>query len=333
MIAMGNMSIYLLFLFVMFLFFYFTLQLFVAKKESMEKRLEFYLMKDVQSVKGIQETDMKLKKETFQFFESMKMYNTRLKKKINRRKGSTKVEKFLESAGSSWTPGEYLAFRWMFGGIFGGILYLLTNQYFFILIGFISGFLYPKILLNSKRKKRIKKFNDGLQDMITTIISSMRAGYSFNQALMAVSEESSSPLKEEIEAVLKEMQYGISLEDSLHRLYERMPSKDLDIMIQAILIQRQVGGNLATVLNMIVETIRERQKIQGQIRSLTAQGRMSGAVIGALPFALGGLIYLIQPSYMSTLFTDTIGLILISVSIGSALLGFFLIQKLVKIEV
>ncbi|MEH7094842.1 type II secretion system F family protein [Neobacillus vireti] len=330
---MYQLAILFGFLLSVFLLFYFLLQLFLPKKQGLKDRLHHYLLKETASNSEEIQPEKKIEKETFSFFHSLKMYNSRLKKKVNHRKSNKKIELFLQSAASSWTPGEYIAFRWIFGGIFGGILYMLSGQLLLLLIGFIVGFLYPKLLLSAKQKKRIRQFNDGLQDMISTIISSMRAGYSFNQALRAVAEESSSPMKEEIELLLKELQYGINMEDALHRLYERVPSKDLDIMIQAVLIQRQVGGNLATVLAMIVDTIRERQKIQAQIKSLTAQGRMSGAVIGALPLVLGVLIYFIQPNYITILFTDKMGILLLSVALGMSLLGFVLIQKLTKIEV
>lgn len=328
-----NMYVYFSFLLAVFLFFFFFLQLFGHKMQRMEKRLLFYVMEDYKEGNQEANVEKKQKKESLYLIKWIKMSNNRIKKKLNKGKTNVKVEQLLNSAASPWTPGEYMAFRWIFGGIFGGILFLITGQFFMILIGFIIGFMFLKFQLNSKKKKRIQKFNDQLQDMITTIISSMRAGYSFNQSLKAVAEESSFPMKEEIETVLKEMQYGISMEDALHRLYERVPSKDLDIMIQAILIQRQVGGNLATVLSMIVDTIRERQKIQAQIKSLTAQGRMSGVVIGLLPFILGVLLYLMQPTYMKTLFTDKIGIILVSAALGSGILGFVLIQKIIKIEV
>jgi tight adherence protein B len=329
----ANMYFYSAFLLVVFLFFFFLLRLFVPKKQLLEKRLQFYLMEDYNEANQETTLEKKQKKESLHFIKSIKMSNNRIKKLVNKRKTSMKVEQLLNSAASTWTPGEYMAFRWIFGFVFGGILYLLAGQLVLLFIGFVAGFMYPKLRLNSKRKKRIRQFNDQLQDMITTIISSMRAGYSFIQALKAVAEESSFPMNEEIEIVLKEMQYGINMEDSLYRLHERVPSKDLDIMIQAILIQRQVGGNLATVLGIIVDTIRERQKIQAQIKSLTAQGRMSGVVIGALPFALGVLLYILQPSYIGTFFTDKIGIVLISAALGSGILGFVLIQKLIKIEV
>lgn len=330
---MFTINIYYLLLFslLVFLHFFFLLQLFAQKNKQLEKRLHFYLIEDPQS----ENLDVKpgKKQEIISIKNTIRMYNNRMKKLMNKRKTNVKVEQLLESAGSSWSSGEYVVFRWLFGIIFGGILYLITGQLLVAWIGFIAGFLYPKLLLSVKRNKRIRKFNDQLQDMITTIISSMRAGYSFNQALKSVAEESSYPMNKEIETVLKEMQYGISTEDTLHHLYERVPSKDLDIMIQAILIQRQVGGNLATVLSIIVDTIRERQKIQAQIKTLTAQGRMSGVVIGILPFALGTLLYMIQPSYIGLFFTDKIGIVLLSAALGSGILGFLLIQKIIKIEV
>lgn len=324
------MYIYILFLLAVFLCFYFLLQLFTKKKGRVENRIQFYLLEH--GPKEVQ-TETKKQKDVNRFPHFLRRTNQRIKKYVNKRHSSEKVEQLLRSASSNWTPGEYAAFRWIYGGVLGGIVYLLSNQVIVLVIGFTIGFLLPKFLLMSKQKKRIRQFNEQLQDMITTVISSMRAGYSFTQALKAVAEEATYPMNAEMETVLKEMQYGISMEDSLHRLYERVPSKDLDIMIQAILIQRQVGGNLATVLTMIVDTIRERQKIQAQIKSLTAQGRMSGAVIGSLPFALGGILYVMQPSYISIFFTDKLGMVLIAVAIGSGILGFLVIQKLIKIEV
>jgi tight adherence protein B len=129
------------------------------------------------------------------------------------------------------------------------------------------------------------------------------------------------------------MQYGSHMEDALHQLKERMPSEDLELMIQAILIQRQIGGNLATVLETIVQTIRDRNKIQRQVQTLTAQGRLSGTVIGLLPIVLGMLIYLIQPAYIGTLFHHPIGILMMICGMVSGIIGFMLIRKLTTIEV
>ena len=129
------------------------------------------------------------------------------------------------------------------------------------------------------------------------------------------------------------MQYGKGIEDALNDLNERMPSEDLDLMIQAILIQRQVGGNLATVLDKIIETIRDRTKIQRQITTLTAQGKLSGYVIALLPVILGFLLYLIQPDYIGGLFRHPIGLAMVGAGVISGIIGFILIKKITTIEV
>jgi tight adherence protein B len=133
--------------------------------------------------------------------------------------------------------------------------------------------------------------------------------------------------------VLKEMQYGATMEAALQSLKERVPSEDLDLMVQAILIQRQVGGNLATVLETIVGTIRDRNKIQRQLRTLTAQGKLSGTVIGSLPFGLGLMIYLLEPEHIMTLFHHPVGIGLLVAGLISGTIGFILVRKVTSIEV
>lgn len=294
------------------------------RKRGIEKRVSSYLApedkKQVERPKSL-------------FAKLLAEINQRLKKGLTHGKSNLKAELFLQSTGVLWTPAEYAVYRVMAAFICGCLLYLLTSNIILGILGLVLGFIYPKLWLTSKRKKRLRMFNDGLADMITSIINSLKAGFSFIQALKAVEEEMDSPIKEEIALVLKEMQYGSNLEDALSHLYGRVPSQDLDIMIQAILIQRQVGGNLATVLTNIVETIRERNKIHRQVKTLTAQGKLSGMVIGFMPFVLGFIIFLIQPSYVSVMFTNPIGIMMLSFGIISGIIGFLLIQKLTKIEV
>lgn len=249
------------------------------------------------------------------------------------RKLYKKLEPFLAGAGVSIRPEKYVLLQWISSSLCAGLLYLIFGIIYFGLIGFVIGFKIPRWWMQQIKKDRLNRFNDGLQDMITTIIGSLRAGFSFVQALKAVVDESESPIKEEIELVLKEIQYGRTMEAALQQLKERMPSEDLDLMIQAILIQRQIGGNLALILETIVQTIRDRNKIQRQIRTLTAQGRLSGIIIGALPIVLGTLLYLIQPDYIGTLFHHRIGVIFLLGGSISACIGFILIRKLTTIEV
>lgn len=266
-------------------------------------------------------------------FKVIQLVKQRIQKKVLTKEKNTRLETKLAQAGLPLKPEEYILFQWILTAFIGGLFYLILEQFVFILVGGIIGFLLPKWYLRKKQRERVSKFNDGLADMITTIVGSLRAGFSFPQALKSVVEEASSPIRDEMESVLKEMQYGKNIEDALNDLKERMPSEDLDLMIQAILIQRQVGGNLATVLDKIVETIRDRTKIHRQISTLTAQGRLSGYVIALLPVILGFVLYLMQPNYIGTLFHNPIGIAMLVAAFISGIIGFVMIKKITSIEV
>jgi tight adherence protein B len=313
-----------LFLFSAFLFFMYIFQVLFLSNKRMEKRLKHYLATNDRRI---------LDRKNLNVFVQISQYNQKLREQMLSKKKNQKLISFLQQSGLPIKPEEYIMFRWMSTLLCAGLLYLFSGSFFFIFVGAILGYLVPQWWVKKKKKQRITKFNDGLPDMISTVIGSLRAGFSFAQALKTVSEEADSPIKEEIEFVLKEMQYGNTLDDALQELKERMPSEDLELMIQAILIQKQVGGNLATVLDTIVQTIRDRIKIQRQIVTLTAQGRLSGVVIGLLPVIVGVLIYFIEPEYISILFTHPLGLMLLGVGVFSGTLGFIFIRKLTMIEV
>jgi tight adherence protein B len=307
------------------LLFWAILRRLLLRENVLQTRMQHYL--SIQDEKVIP-NESGVKKFTF-----ISIVKKRIQKKVLTKEKNTRLELKIAQAGLPLRPEEYILFQWILTAFLGGLFYLITGEWFFILIGGICGFILPKWYLRKKQRARVSKFNDGLADMITTIVGSLRAGFSFQQALRSVVEEASSPIKEEMDSVLKEMQYGKNLEDALNDLNDRMPSEDLDLMIQAILIQRQVGGNLATVLDKIIDTIRDRTRIHRQITTLTAQGRLSGYVIALLPVILGFVLYLIQPDYIGTLFHNPIGLILIAAGVISGIFGFVLINKITTIEV
>ncbi|MGJ9384754.1 type II secretion system F family protein [Salipaludibacillus sp. CF4.18] len=263
--------------------------------------------------------------------------NDLLKKLLIRKKKASKKKESLENqlsvAGIPMKPEEFTAFQWFASIIIGGVLHLLLGNWLFFVIGAAFGLILPKIWLKGKQKKRIKQFNDALPGMITSIIGSLRAGFSFPQSLQMIAEESYSPIKEEVQLVLKSMQYGTNVEDALVEWKNRMPSEDLDLLVEAILIQRQVGGNLAYLLGKIVDTTRERTKIQDQIKTLTAQGRLSGIIISLLPVVLGFIIYLMNPAYITTLFIHPIGQVMLGIALIGGIIGFVLIKKITTIEV
>jgi tight adherence protein B len=307
-----------------FLLFAAVLQLLFMSNKRMDKRLNRLL--DLNDKK-------QLNRKKFSLLVRMQLYKQTVRERVLTKKKSSRLETMLRLSGVPLKPEEYLLFQWISTALSGGLLYLLFDQWLLLPVGAVAGFLLPRWWIGRKRRARIKEFNEGLLDMLTTVIGSLRAGFSFAQALKTVVDESEGPVREEAETVLKEMQYGTTMEDALTEWKERMPSEDLDLMIQAILIQRQIGGNLAVILETIVQTIRDRVRIQRQVTTLTAQGRISGVVIGLLPFALGFLLYLIDSSYIGTLFTHPIGIGMVVAGLISGTIGFILIRKITTIEV
>jgi tight adherence protein B len=292
--------------------------------KRMEKRLGRFLALNDKKPLG---------RRKFDLLVQLRLYKQTVRDRVLTKKRSGRLEAMLNLAGVPLKPEEYVLFQWICTALGAGLCYLLSGEALLPAFGAVIGFAFPRMWIGKKRKARIAAFNDGLLDMLTTIIGSLRAGFSFAQALKTVVDESDGPIKEEAEIVLKDMQYGTSMEDALTEWKERMPSEDLDLMIQAILIQRQIGGNLAVVLETIVQTIRDRARIQRQVTTLTAQGRLSGMVVGLLPFVLGIVLYFIEPDYIGTLFRTPVGIGLVAGGLVSGSIGFLMIRKITTIEV
>ncbi|KGX83394.1 type II secretion system F family protein [Pontibacillus marinus] len=306
------------------LFFYGLFHFLFMRNKRLEKRMKRYLEHS---------DSKKLDKKKLRSLVDIRLAREKLGKKVLSKEKSSKLEALIKKSGLPIKPEEYIFFQIISVFLVGMLLFLISGDLIMLFIGAPIGYFIPLWFIKKKIKDRVKAFNEGLPDMLSTMIGSMRAGFSLPQSLQTVVEEGEAPIKDEIELVLKEMQYGSTLEDSLNGLYERMPSKDLELMVQAIIIQRTVGGNLATVLDKIVNTIRDRTKIQRQITTLTAQGRLSGVVIGLLPVALAFILYLIEPDYIGALISHPIGLIMLVGGAVSGTVGFFMIKKITTIEV
>ena len=191
----------------------------------------------------------------------------------------------------------------------------------------------PVLYLEMRRKKRLRKFETQLPDVLNLLAGSMRAGFSFAQGLEAVAEEASEPSKRELQRVYAESRLGRPIEDALEDSADRMQSIDLVWAVMAIRIQREVGGNLAELLDTVADTMTERERLRHEIVALTAEGRMSAWVLGIFPPAFAVVLYMIQPDYMSTLFNSSIGVMAVVVSAVMAGLGFIWLRKIMAIEV
>jgi tight adherence protein B len=249
-----------------------------------------------------------------------------------------RASSLLARADAKLTVGEYLLMRVIcaIGGFALGFLFLARSQpALALLIGLATAFvgsIIPSIVLARRAKAREKKFIEQLGDTISLMGNSLRAGYSLLQTMEMVSRESEDPIATEFRRVVREIGLGISSEEALENLLRRIPSSDLDLLVTAINIQHEVGGNLAQILAIIGQTIRDRVKIKGEIAVLTAQQQISGYVISALPIFLAGGITLMSPSYMAPMF-EWPWLCMPIASVVMMILGFFAMKKITAIEV
>jgi tight adherence protein B len=211
--------------------------------------------------------------------------------------------------------------------------YSVTQNVGGLAIGACIGIVVPNLYLNMAVGRRMKAFNGQVADSLVIMANTLRAGFSFLQAMDVVRREMGPPISKEFGRALTEMNLGIATEEALNNLVKRVKSDDMDLIVTAIIIQRSVGGNLAGILDTISDTIRARIKLKGDVKSLTAQGRISGMIIGFLPVALALILYAMNPEYMLTLFQNKIGVTLIVFAGIGELLGLMLIRRIVDIKI
>ena len=208
------------------------------------------------------------------------------------------------------------------------------------LIGALIGFFLPRIWLGRRKSGRLNSFNKQLPDTITLIANALGAGSSFLQAIEMVVRESRPPVSTEFGRVIREVNLGLPFEQALENMVRRVRSDDLELMATAIAIQHTVGGNLAEILDSIAYTIRERVRIKGEIRTLTAQQRLSGYVVGFLPIGLAGFLFIAAPKFMDPMFDKAVaigglpaGVIILCIGGFAMFVGFMIIRRIVDIEV
>jgi tight adherence protein B len=208
----------------------------------------------------------------------------------------------------------------------------LFNNFFLALAMAVFAAVFPMLLIRNSKLRRRRKFSGQLEEALITMTSSLRAGFSLLQTLDALQQETSAPLASELRQTLREIRFGLPTEEALKNMTRRVQCDDLELIVTAINIQHQVGGNLAEVLDNITHTIRERIRIKGEVRTLTAQGRISGTIVALLPLFLATFLLIVNPSYLLVLFRHPLGLALTGAAFISGITGALLIRKIVDIE-
>ena len=210
----------------------------------------------------------------------------------------------------------------------------LVNRTFIVAVIF-AGLTYfvPGFYVKYRQRKRSRAINNQLGDTILLLSNALKAGYSFAQAMATIARSAPQPMSDEFSRAVREMNLGITVDDALDHMNARIQSEDFDLMVTAVQIHRVVGGNLAEILDTIAFTIRERIRIHGEIRTLTAQARASGYIITALPFGLATLLTLISPTYMTPMFKEPLGWGMLAVALVMMGIGYAIIRKIASIEV
>jgi tight adherence protein B len=250
-----------------------------------------------------------------------------------------RIQRDLARADLKLNVAEYLALHVMLGFGFAVVGWFLGGIFLALVFG-IGAFFIPRFYVGYLQGKRLRDFDNQLGDMLNLVVNGLRAGYSSMQAQESVARELPPPISVEFHRVVQEIQLGLPQEGALANLTRRVPSADLDFVVTAINVQREVGGNLAEILDNISYTIRERVRIKGEIETLTAQGQITAWVISLLPISLALFLFLINRSYMMTFFGPPFvfgfpicGLAMLVTALIMIVTGFAIVQKIVDIEI
>lgn len=238
----------------------------------------------------------------------------------------------MQQAAWPFLGSEFQVIMLLTGAFIGAVLGLLTLQLSMLFMGFIAGVFGCMLVLSIRIQRRRAAFMNQLGDMLNMIANALRAGFSFTQAMEHVAREMDDPVRFEVNKVVRDISVGVTMEDALNSMTRRVQSPDFNLVVSAVLIQRQVGGNLAQILDVISETINERIRMRREVSALTAQGRMSGIILVALPFALAALLQAINPHYLEPLFNEPLGRMAIGGVLVMMLIGCLVIRKIVDID-
>lgn len=268
----------------------------------------------------------------------------RLDKALSNRSFFEKLRERIARADVKLRVTEYMGLTVVSSiGVVAAVYFFFDGNKILMIVGALVGLQIPRWYIGSAASRRMNKFNEQLGDTLNLWVNALRSGYSVLQGMETIATELPPPVSKEFERVVQEVRLGLSVEQALANMFRRVPSEDLDLVITAVNIQREVGGNLAEVLDNISFTIRERVRIKGEIRTLTAQGRVSAWIISLLPVALGLLLYAINPDYVSELWVNEKPFIIenvlpcgwIILGVGGIMIGIgaMAIRKIVDVQI
>lgn len=254
-------------------------------------------------------------------------------KGLGRLQQGKRIELMMQQADWPIRGTEFEAILLLWGGLVGLITFLVTLKGAMFFAGLLAGILLGMALLGLRIRRRRKKFTNQLGDMLTMVANALRAGFSFMQAFELIAREMDAPMGREVQLVVNEVNLGNTLESALDNMQRRVASPDFELVVTAVLIQRQVGGDLASILDTISETIAERVRMRREVMTLTAQGRASALVVSCIPIGLAAAVSILNPNYLKPLIETELGRMFIVAAVILQLIGFIVIHRIVDIEI
>ncbi|HEY4365541.1 MAG TPA: type II secretion system F family protein [Bryobacteraceae bacterium] len=253
---------------------------------------------------------------------------------VDKYKLGPRILEFLEQAGLKWSPARlvHLCLVCLVAGFAASWLLLPLPHVFAVLVGLLAG-TGPVIYVWMQRKSRLKRFEELFPETLEFISRSMRAGHAFSVSLEMIHREFQEPISGEFRRAFEEHNLGLPIEVALQKLAKRVPSLDVHFFVSAVLLQKRTGGNLAEILDKLAYVIRERFKLRGRIRAVSAHGKMTATALSSIPIAVAVLMFYTNPSYVEFFFKDDVGNMMLGGAVGLQLIGYGVMKKIVNIEV
>jgi tight adherence protein B len=252
---------------------------------------------------------------------------------LRRSDRASAIQKTLAQSGLKFRVGNFIGLCFLCGAVAGIVTFIFTKKIEIAWVALIVGLVLPYSFISYSRNKRFEKFEELFPEAIDTLARAVRAGHAFTTALEMISAEVSEPVCGEFRKLYEEQKFGMPVRDALMNLTERMPLVDVKFFVTAVMLQRETGGNLAEILDNLSYVIRERFKIQRQVRVYTAQGRLTMALLMGMPPAVVAVLLVMSPEFVRPLFNDPLGHTLLVAGIVLQTIGYFVIKKIIKIQV